>query len=1535
MRFGSTFLLDDVTIDCSRASKAKSAARSPLSVAHEYVHIITNIFRVFLGIQPTKTYLLNRKKNRTMYYKSKDNFGIFGHVLAAIGMNETSKRGALHHHLCAWLGLTAKLIEVAAAFPLLVNEVEKVINSQFKTEIDEKYHILDMLRTFMINSTIQDKPKLETVPPSLLCRPCSSNKANEPNVSGLDFKDLYSTNVMRTNIHKHSFTCFKGGTGKAGCRMGFPQPIIQATKPVQLETNKLYDPKSSNEVKAWKVCHKMEPLPYDVIEKPQQERITIYELQRRSLPKLPHIPRALDEARNDEEIKNYIIKILMSKLDYHPSKQYNNDGSYNNNIIRKIFRWLEMLKGATLKKLYTIMNANIEKRNGLVVPFNDVLTTTLGCNTSVQFLGNAEQSKNTLYYLVPYLTKDNVSLSNCIPTIQKTYDDVIKRKSVAKDSGTDTRFALHIGTRLLNQLDNSMEISDTQASAVLIGMGAVVETDKYWYINPSHHIHYVKMCQEAYPDNMNFNETDEDLMQTVDSEHSDNDSDSVLSRYSFSSDSSDDGNIYPEDFEDTFIENTPHTTSYIEDEEPIHQNSVFFVPGGGSARIYKRGNSLPNVQIQDPYHYFYRGEHLSDMSRLEYYLLVRILERKSSNKECNDNGGDDGDNNERSSQRGIKAERFEFAPGHILFHSHIQMLKFFQPTPIISNPIQKPKHPVIHTTSESSQKDNFIQRGYKFAIYFLTLFRPETEFYNATEHTNEYKYDWNAYQEWIQQLRKDDTIISYCRLAQLSNHVYGMNTNTTLRTAARHYRERERRLWTQKEINHLKSYDGNFNYKDNEQNDIDCEDHLSQLTMSKKSERSALELTTYVLTQLSLLHVLSPIDELLNNQKICSRTGTDCIFREGPNIDLNQIGISLLEQNTITMEKDIFLDHCASNSTTINFEQAISTSVENELKRWMISETEEFIHKNIEEYGKRKLSPSQKNVIFYWIEQLCILKLDKHFKRPSRNIPLILLLGQPGTGKSFVIDAVTKCVSFLKLGNVLKTAHYGVAAMNIGGFTLHKLFKILFYEGGNSKKALNDQELLDMQRTLKSEDLFMLIIDEISNVPPHLLQRVNSRLQQLRNRKDEDFGGLTVMLVGDFLQKKPPGSTQLVEGLIHLTIHENTNPQIRKKLQQQKIKIPPEIKDVTSNTHMGLTLFQKFHLFILKEQQRASQDIEHTEFINKLSEEDSVINTKDFDIYKTLSVSDMKKDFLDASFIVATNRERISLSFHIAKLYSILNKCPIIRWRLEINGWMNRPSMDEEMDLILKDPLFYDHFIKNMDGFITDNLNVSLMIGNGTKIKFHSLSFETMEDEKYLFDELKTSYPGKIITLMNSPKSVNVEIDTSVLSDEVKMKLQTLNIASQEEKQNGKLIIPIFPVKKVPKVKPIPTILTSVCITPSRVHIKPKFPLQLAAAMTVDKAQGRTINKVVACLSCRGNSVIDMDINSIFVSLSRVRKREDLRLLIHNDSKKKEELEYISAVPKDKSYFSYLKGFKDTKSRNKPKLWCGTKTLKNIIKSLP
>ena len=65
-----------------------------------------------------------------------------------------------------------------------------------------------------------------------------------------------------------------------------------------------------------------------------------------------------------------------------------------------------------------------------------------------------------------------------------------------------------------------------------------------------------------------------------------------------------------------------------------------------------------------------------------------------------------------------------------------------------------------------------------------------------------------------------------------------------------------------------------------------------------------------------------------------------------------------------------------------------------------------------------------------------------------------------------------------------------------------------------------------MINNLNLDNVKLLIIDEISQVTPILLQVITNRLQQVKNNK-LPFGGIPTILCGDFRQAPPIGGMSL------------------------------------------------------------------------------------------------------------------------------------------------------------------------------------------------------------------------------------------------------------------------------------------------------------------------------------------------------------------------------------------------------------------------
>ena len=123
----------------------------------------------------------------------------------------------------------------------------------------------------------------------------------------------------------------------------------------------------------------------------------------------------------------------------------------------------------------------MEDRNGWVVEYNPLLTSLLGCNTNLAFLGSKEQSKQALFYIGPYINKNGVKVVDALPLLAHAQNHALQYPSSADDADTNTRLVQYIMTRVLNKLNSMMEISDTQAALALLGMGPTVCSDIFSY----------------------------------------------------------------------------------------------------------------------------------------------------------------------------------------------------------------------------------------------------------------------------------------------------------------------------------------------------------------------------------------------------------------------------------------------------------------------------------------------------------------------------------------------------------------------------------------------------------------------------------------------------------------------------------------------------------------------------------------------------------------------------------------------------------------------------------------------------------------------------------------------------------------------------------------------------------------------------------------------------------------------------------------------------------------------------------------------
>jgi ATP-dependent DNA helicase PIF1 len=135
----------------------------------------------------------------------------------------------------------------------------------------------------------------------------------------------------------------------------------------------------------------------------------------------------------------------------------------------------------------------------------------------------------------------------------------------------------------------------------------------------------------------------------------------------------------------------------------------------------------------------------------------------------------------------------------------------------------------------------------------------------------------------------------------------------------------------------------------------------------------------------------------------------------------------------------------------------------------------------------------------------------------------IFLTGPAGTGKSFIINHIIKICKIKKISYKI-TSSTGISAILIGGSTLHSIAGIqLGSKPVDYYIKYIKPEKIKMWRSLK-----VLIIDEVSMLNSDYFQKVNDLAQLLRN-SNKFFGGIQIILSGDFLQLPPIKSLYIFE----------------------------------------------------------------------------------------------------------------------------------------------------------------------------------------------------------------------------------------------------------------------------------------------------------------------------------------------------------------------------------------------------------------------
>lgn len=240
----------------------------------------------------------------------------------------------------------------------------------------------------------------------------------------------------------------------------------------------------------------------------------------------------------------------------------------------------------------------------------------------------------------------------------------------------------------------------------------------------------------------------------------------------------------------------------------------------------------------------------------------------------------------------------------------------------------------------------------------------------------------------------------------------------------------------------------------------------------------------------------------------------------------------------------------------------------------------------------------------------------------------VIITGSAGTGKSFLIKHI--CSELDKRNKILRiVAPTGVAAVNVGGQTIHRFLGIR-----PEVKTIPDYIKLCMKRSkVPWANLDVIIIDEISMIHPTLFLLFDN-IARLHKKKNQPFGGLQLILIGDFYQLCPikqkddnPGDPEYIfetELWKELNLHVTVLKQVMRQNETDFVEALNDLRlGLYSSRVIGLVQKCTMHkrkagihyvrLFALNSQ----KDYENDTQLAKLTSETKIYNAVDIgnDVY--------------------------------------------------------------------------------------------------------------------------------------------------------------------------------------------------------------------------------------------------------------------------------------------------------------------------------
>ena len=833
-----------------------------------------------------------------------------------------------------------------------------------------------------------------------------------------------------------------------------------------------------------------------------------------------------------------------------------------------------------------------------------------------------------------------------------------------------------------------VELSDTQVAASLLGLNSGLCSDKFCGVDVTRFMKFIANKKTAGALEVE-EETDDEW-----SEEDSDDDDESMADFIVGDDSEDDGPSDRAAFEmDAMLKEKEEKVTLAalaaaakdegrtailpgdgsdDDEDEAERDESFDCPFELNAEKSPFGPGTVYTTREDVHHsitypekYFNRGEELKELTLDEYLRLVRIERIKDEDEDEED----DEKAPKKPGKRGRKSNgRFRFADGFALKHSHVQVLRSKHCTLKFST--SPPRHPGPEPPANEEKKhEAWRKRANAYAFYYLTLFRPErNNFQAAKQWSNEEKYDWETFKEHIKKLKNSELQINKLRLERMECVAHSWKSKVKNRKMLADRRGEDRDMWHK---------DQQAEYKKSLEQDDGAERKFDEFFEEHDEEREAKGLSMERQTSImSAVHFSDKIkDGLEGYHSGLSESGGpsvrppgDDVRRGGPSVRFAPSEIVMASDLKKARRKrddddtDPTLDGDQDSSSGDDdgldgdrggWDSDSSSGDDDGLDgdrggrrgrrrargpQHLDPDTARRIrNENAERYlDSRNMSRDQRSVVDTMKSHFDALN-DGRAKEKGYEAPVLLVTGGPGVGKSYVVHTLAGLAKEMDAGDQVRMAYIGIAAVGIDGYSACSLMDIpTDFDKQSRQKARpwSKDRLSQFKQKFNPEKISCVIFDEISTVKPEVLGYLNHRLQEA-TQCDKPFGGLALIMLGDFDQMKPVGASCTIPA----TIMKREYGLVRKV---KKHTLRDNRHQVTKVGGSGLEVFKKARHMRL-EQQHRSLDEDHTNLLAKMSRGEE-LDSEDFDDYMLLGEGgDGDEDFRFATVLVSSPKRPVPM----------------------------------------------------------------------------------------------------------------------------------------------------------------------------------------------------------------------------------------------------------------------------------------------------